>query len=144
MAKAKAALYLRYQTPEGKQSPYRPVAWDSKQRLRPGWCLVAGVAEQHKDVTYHLRRKKSGKWAWESVGADPNTALAKRDALSCGTAVAIAAKLPAAIPVETAGGVTIDAARRISSWPELGKTFIFSSKSLTSRTHRRANRMRTG
>jgi len=49
MAKGKlnVGLYLRYRTPEGKQSPPRPVAWDSKSRLRPGWCMVGGVAEHH-------------------------------------------------------------------------------------------------
>jgi hypothetical protein len=44
MAKAKkqnVGLYLRYRTPEGKQSPPRPVVWDSKKRLRPGWCAGA-------------------------------------------------------------------------------------------------------
>jgi hypothetical protein len=51
------ALYLRHRTPEGKQSTYRPVAWDAKRRLRAGWCLVAGVAEQHSECTYHLRYK---------------------------------------------------------------------------------------
>jgi hypothetical protein len=33
-AKVKVGLYLRYRTPENKQSPQRPVLWDSKSRLR--------------------------------------------------------------------------------------------------------------
>jgi integrase/recombinase XerD len=69
------ALYLRYRTPEGKQSPCRPVLYDAKKRLRPSWCLVAGVAEQHSECTYHLRYKKDGKWMWESAGDDPNAAM---------------------------------------------------------------------
>jgi len=44
MAKAKVGLYLRYRQ-EGKQSPYRPVLWDAKKRLRPFWCTVRGVEE---------------------------------------------------------------------------------------------------
>ena len=51
------ALYLRYRTPEGKQSTYRPVLYDAKKRLRPGWCMVSGVAEHHRECTYHLRYK---------------------------------------------------------------------------------------
>ena len=77
------ALYLRYRTPDGKQSPCRPVAWDAKKRLRPGWCLVAGVAEQHSEWTYHLRYKNDdGKWLWESVGDDPLVAMDARKSRS--------------------------------------------------------------
>jgi hypothetical protein len=81
MAKAKkqnVGLYLRYRTPEGKQSPPRPVVWDSKKRLRPGWCTVAGVEEHHPECTYHLRLKVDGKWTWEAVGTDPHTAVTLR------------------------------------------------------------------
>jgi hypothetical protein len=48
MAKAKSTvgLYLRYRTPENKQSPYRPAAWDAKSRLRPGWCMVGGIGDR--------------------------------------------------------------------------------------------------
>src|SRR3984957_688726 len=77
------ALYLRYRTPEGKQSPCRPVAFDAKARLRPGWCMVGGVAEQHSECTYHLRYKnKDGKWMWESVGDDPAVAMDARKSRS--------------------------------------------------------------
>jgi hypothetical protein len=79
----KVGLYLRYRTPEGKQSPNRPVLYDAKKRIRPGWCTVAGVAEHHPDCTYHLRYKKDGKDTWEAVGSDPNTASALRAARSC-------------------------------------------------------------
>ena len=77
MAKAKSnvGLYLRYRTPENKQSPYRPVAWDAKKRIRPGWCMVDGVAEQHTDVTYHLRFKEDGKWMWEAVGGSARSGV---------------------------------------------------------------------
>ena len=76
--KLKVGLYLRYRTPEGKQSPPRPVAWDSKSRLRPGWCMVGGVAEHHPEASYHLRYKRDGKDTWEAVGTDHNTALSLR------------------------------------------------------------------
>jgi integrase/recombinase XerD len=75
-------LYLRYRTPEGKQSPCRPVLYDAKNRLRPGWCLVIDVEERHPDCTYHLRYKRDGVWNWEAVGDDPNTAMALRAARS--------------------------------------------------------------
>ena len=77
-AKLKVGLYLRYRTPEGNQSPPRPTAWDSKSRLRPGWCMVGGVAEHHPEASYHLRYKRDGKDTWEAVGTDPNTALSLR------------------------------------------------------------------
>jgi integrase/recombinase XerD len=74
MAKAKVGLYLRYRQ-EGKQSPYRPVLWDAKKRLRPFWCMVRGVEEHHPEGSYHLRYGVNGKQVWEPVrGADP-TAL---------------------------------------------------------------------
>ena len=66
-------LYLRYRTPEGKQSPCGPVLFDAKNRLRPGWCLVIDVEERHPDCTYHLRYKRDGVWKGEAVGDDPNT-----------------------------------------------------------------------
>ena len=75
-------LYLRYRTPEGKQSACRPVLYDAKNRLRPGWCLVIDVEERHPDCTYHLRYKRDGVWKWEAVGDDPNTAMALRAARS--------------------------------------------------------------
>jgi hypothetical protein len=78
--KSKVGLYLRYRTPENKQSPYRAVAWDAKKRVRPGWCVVNGIAEQHTDVTYHLRYKSEGKWVWEAVGSDANSASSGRAA----------------------------------------------------------------
>jgi hypothetical protein len=76
--KVERRLYLRYRTPEGKQSPPRPVAWDSKSRLRPGWCMVGGVAEHHPDASYRLRYKRDSKQAWGAAGTDPNTALSLR------------------------------------------------------------------
>lgn len=39
--KPKAKLYLRFRTPEGKQSPYCPALFDHKSRIRPFWCLVS-------------------------------------------------------------------------------------------------------
>jgi hypothetical protein len=44
--KLNVGLYLRCRTPEGKQSPHRPVLSDAKERLRPGWCTVNGIAEE--------------------------------------------------------------------------------------------------
>ncbi len=73
--KSKTKLYLRFRTPEGKQSPYFPAAWDSKKRVRPHWCVVKGVPEHHPEASYHLRYKKDGKWVWEGVGSDTNVAL---------------------------------------------------------------------
>jgi len=45
MARTKERLYLRFRTPNGKQSPYCPALYDKKSRIRPGWCLVRGVEE---------------------------------------------------------------------------------------------------
>ena len=47
----KQNLYLRYRTVDGKQSPFRRACYDSRQRVRPGWCLVGGVAEHRDNVT---------------------------------------------------------------------------------------------
>lgn len=75
--KPKAKLYLRFRMPDGKQSPYCPALFDNKSRIRPFWCLVKGMPEHHPEATYHKRVKREGKWEWESVGSDANTAAAK-------------------------------------------------------------------
>lgn len=77
MRKPKASLYLRFRLPDGKQSPYCPALYDHKSRIRPFWCLVKGTPERHPEATYYKRVKRVGKWAWESVGNDANTAAAK-------------------------------------------------------------------
>lgn len=92
-------LYLKYRTPEGQQSPYRPVLYHAKKRLRPGWCLVAGVAEQHSECTYHLRYKKDGVWKWEGVGDDPEIAMDLRSSRSSSaTTAAMTVAVTAAVP----------------------------------------------
>lgn len=75
--KPKAKLYLRFRMPDGKQSPYCPALFDNKSRIRPFWCLVKGTPEHHPEATYHKRVKREGKWGWESVGNDANTAYSK-------------------------------------------------------------------
>ena len=77
MRKPKASLYLRFRMPDGKQSSYCPVMYDSKSRIRPFWCLVKGMPEHHTGATYYKRAKRDGKWGWESVGNDANTALSQ-------------------------------------------------------------------
>ena len=75
--KPKAKLYLRFRMPDGKQSPYYPALFDNKSRIRPFWCLVKGTPEHHPEATYYKRVKREGKWGWESLGTDANTAAAK-------------------------------------------------------------------
>jgi integrase/recombinase XerD len=72
--KPKAKLYLRFRTPDGKQSPYCLALFDHKSRIRPFWCLVKGIEEFHRDGTYHRRVKRDGKWKWESLGNDATAA----------------------------------------------------------------------
>lgn len=69
--KPKAKLYLRFRTPDRKQSPYCPALFDHKSRIRPFWCLVKGAEEFHRDGTYHSRVKRDGKWRWEPSGLGP-------------------------------------------------------------------------
>ena len=80
MGKPKASLYLRFRMPDGKQSPYCPVLYDSKSRIRPFWCLVKGTPEHHPGATYYKRVKRDGRWEWESVGNDASTALSQSHA----------------------------------------------------------------
>jgi len=62
---------------DGKQSPYCPALFDNKSRIRPFWCLVKGIEERHPEATYYNRVKRDGKWLWEAVGNDANTAHLK-------------------------------------------------------------------
>jgi hypothetical protein len=48
--KLNVGLHLRYRTSEGKHSLHRPVLYDAKKRLRPGWCTVNGIAEEQNLV----------------------------------------------------------------------------------------------
>ncbi|HXX02047.1 MAG TPA: site-specific integrase [Candidatus Acidoferrales bacterium] len=73
-------LYLRFRTPDGKQSPYCPAVCDSKSRLRDFWCLVNGQPEFHPNGYYYQRVKRDGKEKWESLGTDPHTASCKAKA----------------------------------------------------------------
>lgn len=82
MARMKERLYLRFRTPDGKQSPYCPVLYDKKSRLRAGWCLVRGVEERHPEATYYQRIKRDGKWAWQARGTDSATAFSKSAAIA--------------------------------------------------------------
>jgi len=80
MRKPKANLYLRFRSPDRKQSPYCPALYDSKSRIRPFWCLVRGTPEHHPEATYYMRVKRVGKWTWESLGTDAHTAWCKASA----------------------------------------------------------------
>lgn len=77
--KLKAKLYLRFRTPDGKQSPYCPAVFDHKSRIRAFWCLVKGVEELHRDGTYYRRVKREGKSKWEWLGKDAHAACATLD-----------------------------------------------------------------
>lgn len=81
MPRNKANLYLRYRTPDGKQSPYCPAVYDTKNRLRQFVCMVNGVEERHPEGSYYLRYKKDdGKWGWKALGTDAHTAWCKSTA----------------------------------------------------------------
>jgi len=133
------ALYLRYRTPEGKQSTYRPVLYDAKKRLRPGWCMVSGVAEHHRECTYHLRYKKDGKWLWESVGDDPNHAMTQRSSRSYHEAVnaAIAEKAPATIVAAQEPDMKLSAVSSPGKFrvDEEVKTYLTNCEKLAPRSH---------
>jgi hypothetical protein len=88
--KPKAKLYLRFRTPGGKQSPYCPALFDQKSRIRPFWCLVKVSRNCTTREPNYRRAKRDGKWKWESLGNDANTAYTKLD-------------VPPIIPVKPAG-----------------------------------------
>lgn len=50
-------------------------AFTAKGRIRPGYAMIDGTAEQFKPVTYVLRFMRDGKPTWESIGSDANKAL---------------------------------------------------------------------
>jgi integrase/recombinase XerD len=73
----KVEIYLRVRLENGKQ-PYYKSVWESKSRLKPFTCLVAGVPQFFLRGTYHLRYSFNGRQMWESVGNDPRTAVDAR------------------------------------------------------------------
>ena len=96
MPKPKASPYLRFRTPEGKQSPYCPALFDSKGRLRPFWCLFKGTPEHHPEAKYYSRYKRDGKWMWESLGTGAATAWSMATATYASDGVAPAPVEPVA------------------------------------------------
>jgi hypothetical protein len=116
------------------------VAWDAKKRIRTGWCLVAGVAEQHSECTYHLRYKQDGKWMWESVGDDPNTAMTLPSSRSYTEGVKAAAAEEAPVPAAGTAAEVPDS----TSIPTPGKfrldeeikTYLTNCEKLAPRSHK--------
>jgi integrase len=125
--KLNVGLYLRYRTPEGKQSANRPVLYDAKKRLRPGWCTVNGIAEHHPDCTYSLRYKKDGKDTWEAVGSEPNAAWALRSAREVPAVAAPALAIAADEPDSSPGKFRVD---------EEIKTYLTNCEKLAPRSHK--------
>jgi site-specific recombinase XerD len=77
MANRKVTLMLRIRTADGKR-PFVPPVYAANGRLRPLYALVAGNAEHHPEGVYHLRYAANDKRIWESVGKDPNAAIAAK------------------------------------------------------------------
>jgi len=77
--KQKVSVYIRIRLDDGSQ-PYCPVVWQNKKSLKPHWCLVKGVPEEHPEGTYHLRYRLNGKQVWEHAGDNPDNVIAFRQA----------------------------------------------------------------
>ena len=69
--------HASYPTADGKRPFVNPV-YAANGRLRPLYALVAGKAEHHPEGAYHLRYAENDKRIWESVGRDPNAAIAAK------------------------------------------------------------------
>jgi integrase len=69
MPKYRDRLYLRFRDQNGKQQFYR-ASYDSKSRLRPGWCIINGAPEHHPEAIYYERVKRDGRWTWQSLADD--------------------------------------------------------------------------
>jgi integrase len=77
----KASLYVRVRMTDGKYLTTKP-AYTPTKRIRPQYALIDGNAERFESATYVLRYVKDGKPSWETVGTDPNLALAKLERLN--------------------------------------------------------------
>jgi len=76
--KPAVSIYIRIRNAERKQQ-YCPAIWERKNtKLKPGWCLVKGIPEEHPEGTYNLRYAVNGVYKWEAVDGDAESAVALR------------------------------------------------------------------
>jgi hypothetical protein len=71
----KVRWYVRVRRPDGRDAFVDPI-WNRNRTLRAGYALVRGQPEQHPKACYYLRYLRGGRPVWQSVGSDPDAALA--------------------------------------------------------------------
>lgn len=68
-------LYIRIRRADGSYA-YADPAWNRNRTLRAGYALVSGNPESHPEASYYLRFLSGKKRVWQSVGTEPDAALA--------------------------------------------------------------------
>lgn len=68
-------LYIRVRRAEGSYA-YTDPAWNKNRTLRAGYAMVDGQPEPHPEGVYYLRFLRGTKRVWQSIGTEPDGALA--------------------------------------------------------------------
>jgi len=68
-------LYIRIRHADGIYA-YTDPGWNKNRTLRAGYAIVDGKPESHPEGVYYLRFLRGSKRVWQSVGMEPDAALA--------------------------------------------------------------------
>lgn len=68
-------LYIRIRRTDGSYA-YTDPAWNKNRTLRAGYAMVDGQPEPHPEGVYYLRFLRGSKRVWQSIGMEPDAALA--------------------------------------------------------------------
>ena len=75
MKTPKVRLYIRIRRSGGSYAYVDP-AWNKNRTLRAGYAVVDGGHESHPEGVYYLRFLCGNKRVWQSIGTEPDAALA--------------------------------------------------------------------
>lgn len=91
-------LVIRVKMPNGKRRYCKPVLAPNG-RIKPLYARVNGIEERHPEGVYIIRYRVNNHLTCETVGADPNAALAKKQQRELYLKALVAGAVPAPPPV---------------------------------------------
>jgi hypothetical protein len=94
----KVRLYVRVRRSDGRYS-YLDPAWNRNRTLKASYALVGGQPEFYPEAVYYLRFLMVGKCMWQSLGPEPDRALAALRNIEHDLDAIALGRIPDSIPV---------------------------------------------